>query len=753
MLLRRYLRNGASFSLTGLALVIGMLLSIAATLVLVYPNNIHNKTDEYNAPDAISVTERIPTDTKLTHADIDEVEIEDVFSALAKIRFADQDNSLTLVMRDHANDLQFSGRRLLREDPTQHDRPIWLPAVLQSDYALGDDFVVRTAASTTTYQVQGFVETIYGGTPGMGTFFVEINRGDEIPDAIPTSLISVTGDDPADASAAITEALDGRAAEKYQDALDLVVSITGIGASVFAVIFTAFSIILALALVIVLWFVLGNLLRRDLPALGALRAGGYRTSDALRPFVLAFTVAAFTGAAVGVAVSYLLLPGISDALMQQSGISWTPEFSWVTAAIAVVPVVAIVSVVTALVARRIRTLSVLDALEGGRATRGGVDSLPLDRARLPLSEVLGVKLSLRQIGQQFALAGCVLAVAFASCFTFTASTQLLGSADKASDMLLGQIGDIAVSAGQETTVAEIAERVDGIDGIETAVATHVENTRIDGAAALLTVADDIEAWRGPIAHQGRLPVNDNEIAFGGPLAKRFGLEVGDNYTLHWEGGEKEYLVTGIVSTVNGIGLNMFITTEGALRVNPSYAPSDLTILVHEDVEVADVVTDLQAEFADTDATVSNIHDVIGSQVDGFLQMGSVLSLVIGVITGSIVTLMLSLVVVTLIANNRTQFGVFKAIGYTTNQLTRQVVWAFLPTIFLSAVLGAGLAVVGIEPIVAEMMQAIGVSRVSIDDPITMAVLVVVGLTLLGLVICLLTAQRVRKLRPTDLLRA
>ena len=53
---------------------------------------------------------------------------------------------------------------------------------------------------------------------------------------------------------------------------------------------------------------------------------------------------------------------------------------------------------------------------------------------------------------------------------------------------------------------------------------------------------------------GREPRHDNEIAIGGRLAERIGHGVGDTISVEVGGARRDYLVTGLLSTVQFLSL-------------------------------------------------------------------------------------------------------------------------------------------------------------------------------------------------------
>ena len=61
------------------------------------------------------------------------------------------------------------------------------------------------------------------------------------------------------------------------------------------------------------------------------------------------------------------------------------------------------------------------------------------------------------------------------------------------------------------------------------------------------------------------------------------------------------------------------------------------------------------------------------------------------VTVCVVSLVMLLVTATMIARTRRELGVKKALGFTRSDLTRQVLWSYLPTVAVASLTGAVLA--------------------------------------------------------------
>lgn len=750
MLTLRYLRRGLTVALIGLSLVVGMLMHLALSLGLSYAPAMNAKADELHAPDALMVAHKLPRDFSFDGHGLTEVEVSNAQALFGEIQHGDETIVAFATFFDRDEAPLFNQFRDIEALDTSVTDPVWAPLILSSHYKLGDPLTVTVGDTKHTFHIQGFVENFYGGATGAGGLFFQVPHGTTITDAAPVSVVKANGQTVTEAGKGVAAALGDHHVE-WGQVRDLMLSIATVGSSVFAVVFAAFAALMSAAMLIVVWFLLSNLVRRDLPAIGALRAIGYTTRQVLTAFTAAFALASLTGAAIGVALSHVLLPVVADVLTSQSGLIWEPQWSTTAVLGAVLPITLVIAGIAALRGARLTRISTLDALHGEADAKDSSVGLPLSSSGGPLNVKLGIKTLLSQPGQQFALLVTVLMLTFATSFVFAISTGLLGDADKAKLLLVGELEDIQVFMEDSHQMNDVLTAVRAVDGVQTAFRGSADGRHINERASVIVSADDPSVWRTDVIVEGRLPKHANEVALGAPLADRAGVGVGDTFHLDTGRHEADFVVTGIASSARAMGQVAMMTTAGEKHLNPKFEPHTVMVYVAHGHAIDDVVSTIEKDLARYDVKAANVQEAVSAELASFTTMGSMLAMVISLVSGIIISLVLALITTTLIASNTKRFGIFKAVGFTTGQVTRQVVWTYLPTLALGAAAAAVIGHFATTPLLITLLRGVGIISVRIPMPAWIPVVVSAAVVGLGLLVVWLSALRLRKVTPTVLL--
>jgi putative ABC transport system permease protein len=93
-----------------------------------------------------------------------------------------------------------------------------------------------------------------------------------------------------------------------------------------------------------------------------------------------------------------------------------------------------------------------------------------------------------------------------------------------------------------------------------------------------------------------------------------------------------------------------------------------------------------------------------------------------------------------ILRRRREFGIQKAVGFTTFQRMNQIALGMTPAILIGAAVGAAAGYFGLNPMVAALMSGMGIVKVRLPVPLDQTMLV-----LLAYAVSLLIAWRIRRI--------
>lgn len=729
-------RPGQLISLAVLTAIAALLLNVAVILSTEYLSGLATRAEADRVPDeSMLVLPGLRADDIRAELagrpELAQVEVQDVRFAQATFPYDGSDMSMNIAVFDRDNPPEMGLRTDIAHTDRSVDNPIWAPALLtySGQYALGDALTISTPHGSQTFHIQGFYEDLFGASTNMGALYFAVDHQRfevfDVPGFVPALSIGARAAPGGDAYAGLQDAISavqsdlgaGEPGVYVPWSANRVVLTEGspaIGANVFSVSFSMFALVIVLVAVVVMRFLIANLVVRDMTVTGVLRAAGYTSGQIMAHVVLAFAGAAFVASVVGVAASYLVLPGVADALDAQAGVAWHPPLAPRAAALTIAVLTGAVCLFAAWGALRIRRVTAVAALRGGTATHSTrTDRLPLATRRGPLNVLLGVKSMIQQPAQALIMLVTVSVLTFGSVFAVGMATGLLGDPAVFSRMVVGDVEDVTVTMSPEADAADALAEVRDTSGVETAYAASWIGVMIGGDPYVVSVLDDYSVWRYDPTYEGRLPRHANEIFLGSSAARRLGLGVGDTYAVEYGDRSGEYVISGLTSTGRNLGYAIGFTTDGWERVDPGYRPSSVAAYTTGGADVSQVVDAVRVAVGGDAQSVIAGSESVRVLLGGYLTMVSVLAGVVVGLTILVVILVISLVVTTMIVQSGTVLGVKKALGFTTRDLTVQTVWTYVPVVAIAAVAGALAGWGGLNPLLSAALRSIGVMKVEL----------------------------------------
>ncbi|MDE7234167.1 MAG: FtsX-like permease family protein, partial [Ruminiclostridium sp.] len=116
-----------------------------------------------------------------------------------------------------------------------------------------------------------------------------------------------------------------------------------------------------------------------------------------------------------------------------------------------------------------------------------------------------------------------------------------------------------------------------------------------------------------------------------------------------------------------------------------------------------------------------------------------------------IVFVLYLLVRTLLNNKKRDYGILKALGFTTGQLILQTALSFMPPIILSTAVGIAASTFVINPLMALFMGNIGIVKCAFPIPLSFNIIAGIGLVLFAFGAACLMSLRVKKITPRELL--
>lgn len=763
--------KGQAVSMLILAFLAAMLLNLGLLSWIDYPRSFDEQAKQLNSADAMLTMYRTDNQADCTaflqkQSSIKAVESQNaLFFPDSSYPYRDGNMTQRVAFLDlsDAKKRRISKLTIAEEQASTNAQnyAAYVPYIMKisGGYALGDTFTVTYLNTDYSFEIVGFFHDMMLASVNVGGIglylphksYVQLQQELE-KNQIPSdsTMYFVQANDPEDTtilSDFCTEYSE-ETSMSWRITLPLTKMARTFTANICAMVLVAFSLILLLVCLIVIRFRIHNSIKDDMQNIGALKAVGHTSGQIIRAILLQFSLPTLCGGALGMGLSYLLLPTLSSAFALQSGLVWEPGFDPVLSIGGLLGLVVLVALVALLAARRIRTLHPIVALRGGLVTHNfRKNHCPLECTHGPLHLLLALKATLQNWRQNIMISIIIAAVSYACVFALTMFENMVMNPDTFIKMVVDELCTVNTVFREEDYDESYLQQVREMDGVERAIAYQSERVTMKGNDVICYITPDYDEVSNDSIYEGRYPKHGNEAALGGEAADQLNIAIGDTITISAYGEEQDYLVTGFLQTANDGGWDMQLTTDGIKRLNPDYIGASLYIDLADDVDTDAFIERMDETFGDAIVRHTIYQDIIDASLGMYTLLVSVLACIILAITVFVVALILHLVIQSLLVRRKQELGIQKAVGFTTGQLMRQISLSFLPVAAIGSVLGVTLGAVFMNPMLSVLFRTLGIMQSNLTVNAAWMVALAIVICALSYLIALLAARRVRKISP------
>ena len=520
---------------------------------------------------------------------------------------------------------------------------------------------------------------------------------------------------------------------------------------------TIFSFILLAVSLIVIRFRIINDIEENMINIGVLKGVGFSNIQINISIILQFSILAFFGSILGLISSHFTLPFATRIVEPMLGLVWNPAFDIYYAVIVLVTVLIVVSLTSFLSSRRINKLHPIIALRGGITTHSfKKNPLPLDKSRTPLNLNLSLKKILQNKKQAVMIAFIMVALMFASTATIAIHHNLNTERESFIRLTLGELPDTIFILNDTAYSETFRQSLRSHPDVRSAFGFDHVSLFVDGGPRVtFFVVEDFSYLEGGLLIRGRYPRHNNEIALGTRLMSGWHRQIGDTIVLQSTEAhetEREFFITGVIQTIDGGGLSGIMDVNTLMFIESDFIFRRFYVYLNDGVDHWAFRDSILEEKGDMLLGTFIIEDYL-NQME-FVTLGNTfaaLAYVTVSVTAIIIVLVLFLVIKTVILRNRREFGIKKALGFTTLQLMNQIALNLTPIIFLGVAIGAIAGYFGFNPLAVFFMQGMGVVQANLSIPIGLLAIVCIALIVLAYVISMLIAWRIRKISAYGLI--
>ena len=150
--------------------------------------------------------------------------------------------------------------------------------------------------------------------------------------------------------------------------------------------------------------------------------------------------------------------------------------------------------------------------------------------------------------------------------------------------------------------------------------------------------------------------------------------------------------------------------------------------------------------------VIDIYSTVHGAASVYVSLMEIIVAAVLAVGGAVVVFVLYLLVRTLLNSKKRDYGILKALGFTTGQLVLQTAASFLPAVVLSAAAGLTVCAAIINPLTALFLRGIGIVKCTFTVPLGWIAAAGAGMILFTFGAACLLSLRIRKIAPVTLLR-
>ena len=765
--------KSASVSLFIFILIAALLLNIGLMGIAQINPFFDHKADELNDPHVVFVTEQASYDPIYgeyiaNYPGVIKTETEEIINMdTAKFNFGNGELSNSAIIYN-ADDYRMIGPfNLIEKLNTTSADDIFVPYSFKTsgDYELGDHFTIQYQGKEYKYQIAGFFETTMLATNNIGVMkfmLPETSYGalvDELDNKSKALSVSAVMEDPTqspelknDFIQHVQQSTEGQTTPTIWGLdIDLVKSVNTITINIGATILVAFATIIVLVSLIVIRFRVSNSIEDGMANIGVLKAIGYTSRQILSSIILQFILIAFSASVVGVALSYVLMPFLGSVISTLSGLVWMQSFDLNMNLVSAFLVVFCVVIVTLLSAFRVRKILPVAALRGGIQTHSfRKNHFPLETAKGGLHFLLAIKSTLANVKQNIMILLIIIGLTFASVFSVVLYYNIASDNTAFINLFGTEPANVIVVSNSDGDRKEFLSDLEQMDHVRKVNLFDLIKTKVDGQTVYTNITDDYNQLENNIVYEGRHPKHENEISISWVISDQIHKGIGDTVEVEYGNKKAEFLVTGISQAIGNSGQVGAVTLDGIRQLQSEYKGSSYYVYL-DGLSNKDFMKDVGKQLGDDIVETVNIDENIESQTGMYIAAVYAIMLMILIITVIVVVMILYLVIKTMIIKRKKEFGVMKAIGYSTIQLMNQISISFLPVIITGVVCGGVLGLLFTNPLLSVLLSSAGVNRLDFIIHLPTILMLCVGVIILAYMVSMLVALRIKKISAYGLI--
>lgn len=517
----------------------------------------------------------------------------------------------------------------------------------------------------------------------------------------------------------------------------------------------AFALIIFVICIIMIIFTINNNISRDVINIGALKAVGHTVGQIRAALTAEFLILGSVGSVVGIALSYALYPVLEYMYIREiTGLVWKNRLYPLISAGVLLGMLIVIVVSAYISTLKIRNLHPATALRFGlRSNSFKKNHLPLAETKGELNILLALKSSLQNVGQNVIIFCIIMAVAFVTMFSCVLYYNTKVDITNFQRMIQGDVPDAFVNVKDSSpeAVEKTIKHLYEIDDISQAYGLGADTISIgDQNTDLLYITDADCVYCG--VYEGTMLSQDNEAVIGSTLSERIGVGIGDEITVSVGDSKKRFLVTGLQQSVGND--RIYVTQNAALQLFEDVNYTTIRVRVKDATpeRVERVLQNIEDLSDSNIVSTENYYRYQRSNENTPVYAVGLVVMILILLNIAIVLLVIRLLLKTIFVKREKEFGIKKAVGFTSTQLRYQLSLSFLPTTILASVTGAVLGYILTNPLFGLVLRGYGVMDSDLIIKSSLMIIPIAAVTILVFVFSFIMSGKMKKLSAYKLIQ-
>lgn len=516
-----------------------------------------------------------------------------------------------------------------------------------------------------------------------------------------------------------------------------------------------FALVIMSICIIMIIFTINNNISRDIINIGALRAVGYTVGQIRAALTAEYVILGIVGTAAGIALSYAVFPIAEQMFIREiCGIVWKKRFYPAVTFGVLAGVVFVMITAAYFSTRKTKKLHPATALRFGlKSNSFKKNHFPLSETKGELNILLALKSSMQNMGQNVTVFFIITAVSFVAVFSGLLFYNTKVDITNFQRMIQGDAPDAYIYL--EDTSFESAykaiDRIKNVSGVKQIYGLDTVQASAGGEdITLLYVTEPEYVYCG--VYEGEIMRKANEAVVGSTVAEKLGVGVGDEIVVEYGEQSERYLITGLQQSV--LSSRVYMTDEAAQRIGVNTSYEYLRARVSD--ASAEKVDEVLREIDELDdcgiASTKNYYRKQRSNENTPVYAVGFIVLVMIILSVATVLFVIRLLLKTVFIKKEREYGIKKAVGFTSAQLRYQLSLSLMPTTIIAAVLGSVLGYLLLNPLFTLILGGYGIREANLLLQPLVILITAAAVTVMVFVFCFVMSGRMKKLSAYKLIQ-